>query len=208
MITQQIVLKDFSGQIIRQDNLTRMFSANDLANLFPNKNFEDWCNLSTTKKYVDCISMREGIENSEVFFRSGKKRGELRGTWVHPYLAIDLAMWLDVSFKYDIIRWIYDNLCDYGNSAGGNHRLMCDAIYEVLKPVDGFTYANETIMVQDLAGIPKGKRNMATDEQLASLSNLQKWNARLIRLGLTNIVTRRARLIEFEAMIKEEQEVK
>ncbi|OYD44334.1 hypothetical protein CHU00_17650 [Sphingobacterium cellulitidis] len=45
-----------------------------------------------------------------------QKGGEDGGsTWVHRYIAIDLAMWLDVEFKIWILRKIDELLIDYSS---------------------------------------------------------------------------------------------
>jgi hypothetical protein len=200
MKMQQIMLREFSGHLIRQNHLTKMFNANDLARLFPEKNLSHWMQNDSTKMKIAVIMERENLTEKQVLFRSGKKKGEERGTWLHPVLAVDLAMWLSPDFWYDVIKWVWDSLCEFRNNAGDNHRLMCDAIYDVLKPVDGFVYADETMMVQDLAGIKVGDRNSATEEQLKKLNSLQRWNANLLKAGILNKVTRRAKLIEFSIM--------
>ena len=196
MKTNQIMVREFAGQTIRQQHITGMFSANDMANLFPGKNLQDWKDKQTTREFILTIMGRENITEEQVIWESGKKRGDIRGTWLHPYLAIDLAMWLSPDFKYDVIKWVYDQLCESRNAAGDNHKMMCDAIHEVLHPIDGYVYADETYMVQSLAGIETGGRNGATEGQLKLLSTLQMWNSRMLRKGLHNRVTRRSKLIE------------
>ena len=38
-----------------------------------------------------------------------KTRGKYNGgTWMHPMLFIDFAMWINPSFKYDVLKFVYD----------------------------------------------------------------------------------------------------
>jgi len=202
-VSTDIIVSDIAGQMVRQNHKTKMFSATDMVALFKGKSIQQWEVLNSTEQYIQTVMKREGLQRHEVIWRPKITVGHNRGTWVHPMMAIDLAMWLSPDFKYDVIKWVWDNLCRYKDEAGDNHKLMCEAIHDVLKPTNGFVYADETMMVQDLAGVGKDQRNVATEKQLALLNNLQKWNAKLIRLGITNIVTRRARLIEFKTMMEE-----
>lgn len=197
MKTSQIMMREFAGEYIRQDHLTKMFNATDLSKLFPSKNLYDWVNKKDTELYIKTIMDRECIPFDQVIRSFNVRRGETSGTWVHPLLAIDLAMWLSVDFKYDVIRWVFDNLCKTRDEAGNNHNYMCETIREVLMPTNGWVYAEETMMVQDLANIETGHRNLSNENKLKLLADLQKWNAKLIRKGIHNKVTRRARLIEF-----------
>lgn len=200
MKTSQVMVREFAGEYIRQNHLTKMFSANDLAKLFPNKNLYDWINKQDTEIYIKKVMERENIDLDQVIKHTKVKRGEGSGTWLHPMLAIDLAMWLSVDFKYDVIRWVFDNLCVFRDQAGDNHREMGAAIKDVLNPTDGYVYADETHMVQELACVKNGSRNECKEEQLKLLNDIQKWNTKLLRMGITNRITRRSRIIEFIEM--------
>jgi hypothetical protein len=41
-------------------------------------------------------------------------RNELRGTWVHPRLAVNIAQWISPEFDVQVSKWIYE-LCITGN---------------------------------------------------------------------------------------------
>lgn len=201
MKTQQIMIRDLAGNPIRQNHKTLMFSANDMARLFPHKNFADWVNAKGTKEFCETIKIRESIEDNQVIFKSGKKRGEDSGTWVHPLLAVDLAMWLDKNFKYDVLVWVQDHLCQSRDNAGESYKKMTDAIKIAFGNDCHFkVYADECDMVQSLAGVKVGQRNTATKEQLELLAKLEKWNTKLLLSGVKNRMERKTRIIEFMEM--------
>lgn len=201
MKTQQIMKRELAGHAIRQNHKTLMFSANDMASLFQSKNLSDWVNGKATKEFISTIKLREGIEDNDVLFKSGIKRGENSGTWIHPLLAVDLAMWLSPEFKYDVLVWVQDHLCINRDTAGNTYKDMTAAIQQSFgnncHPV---VYVNECDMVQSLAGVSRGNRNSATKEQLDTLTKLERWNTALLKKGVKDRYQRKTRLIEFLEM--------
>lgn len=61
-----------------------------------------------------------------------KTRGKNGGTWMHPILFIDFAMWINPSFKYDVLKFVYDELIKFRNLAGDAYPRMCAAVYTIL----------------------------------------------------------------------------
>lgn len=107
--------------------------------------------------------------------------------WMHPYLFIDFAMWLNPAFKYEVIKFVHDNLINFRNRAGDAYKEMSAAVYSIL-PRDIFKDK-----VQDLARtlniIVYGHhetmaRNSHGEEKLAEeLMNLETDIAKMINLG-------------------------
>ena len=54
-----------------------------------------------------CHLSNNVVENTLIYT---KKRGKNGGTWMHPYLFIDFAMFLSAEFKLQCIKWLHDNL--------------------------------------------------------------------------------------------------
>lgn len=53
------------------------------------------------------MSAAESKERNSVVLQS---RGNNVGTIMHPLLFIDFAMWLNPAFKYDVLKFVYDEL--------------------------------------------------------------------------------------------------
>lgn len=51
---------------------------------------------------------------------------------MHPVLFIDFAMWINPKFKYDVIKFVYDEMIKFRNEAGDNHREMASAIQKIV----------------------------------------------------------------------------
>ena len=48
--------------------------------------------------------------------------------WMHPFLFIDFAMWINPTFKVTVIKFVYDELINYRNEAGDAYREMAITI--------------------------------------------------------------------------------
>jgi len=71
-----------------------------------NRRFYDWSRLESTKILVDVMqSQRLDMELID-----SKQGGKYPGTWIHPDLAIHLAMWISPLFASQVSRWINELL--------------------------------------------------------------------------------------------------
>ena len=133
----------------------------------------------STKEFIEQLR-KEDIEKPML---SGRGKGG--GTWMHPKLFIDFAMWVSVEFKSKVIDYVLDGLINSRNDAGDYYKEMGIAILEEYVDVKGkkpspFVYINEANMLKDVAGI-ENSRNELTEKELNLLTSLQKVNTTLIR---------------------------
>lgn len=84
-----ITFKDVNGQIYA--------NATEMAKCFPNKNLSTWINSKGTEEYIEAMC----IENNQTkdFYLDVKQGGVGHGTWIHETLCLDLARWLNTSFR-------------------------------------------------------------------------------------------------------------
>lgn len=64
--------------------------------------------IQSTKELVKVIMERESLNTQDSTYL--KTRGKNGGTWMHPILFIDFAMWINPSFKYDVLKFVYDEM--------------------------------------------------------------------------------------------------
>ena len=138
------------------------------------KEVNDYFGLSSTKEFIYTIMERAN-------------KGDNAGTWMHPLLFIDFAMWINPSFKYDVLKFVYDEMIKFRNLAGDAYPSMCKAVSSIL-PDDLFKQK-----VKDLAKslniIVYGKhesemRNKIGDEaKIRELYELELQIAQWIDLG-------------------------
>lgn len=200
MKTEQTLVRISESLSVRQLHKRQLFCANDLLAKFPGKRLGNWMDNEVTQSFIEEICKRESLTRDEVIVTF---RGRKASTWLHPMLVIDFAMWLSPEIKYIILKWAQDNLCKLRDNVGDNLRIMTDAIKDVIDPPSykaGSTYAAEIYMVQTIAGVDPGGRNLATEKELELLNRLQIANANLIRSGVVEIRKREPKLRDFAKM--------
>ena len=61
----------------------------------------------TTKEFLNALSLEVQICTSELTLTI-KGFGVQQGTWVHPYVAINLAQWASPKFAVAVSKWVFD----------------------------------------------------------------------------------------------------
>ena len=93
------------------------------------KDLDDFFNNKSTKDFIEIIKKKENAENVNSVYK--KSRGRNGGTWMHPFLFIDFSMWLNPEFKYEVIKFVYDQLLQYRIEAGNSYKDMCTQISKI-----------------------------------------------------------------------------
>lgn len=132
MTTVVKMKRDLFGMEIKQNNQNSFFSATDLFRA-GNKwralqgmdyvHIEDW---KKSKANQDFLKALEAKENRKVYI-AGSGRG--RDTWVHPFIFIDMALWISPQLKIETYRWLYDHLIEFRNQSGDSYKKMTGALY-------------------------------------------------------------------------------
>lgn len=205
MKTPQIMQRSLNGMIVRQNHKTSMFNANDLLEAYNAQNksapkrLDYYTKTKATQEYINVI--REQLAKNSNTSKSSKlefplalavdeseviktSRGRVNGgTWMHPYLFLDFAMWLSPEFKYQCMVWLHDQLIKFRDEAGDTFKEVNLALGQQRQIV----YIEEARMINGLVfdSAKGGQRNEATEEQLELLNKLQKADVKLIKQGLT-----------------------
>lgn len=128
MKTTQIMERKFRDGIIRQNHKSSWFNATDLiqvANQYrtqiglEKKLIADYLRNNSTKEFIKEILDRE---NLSLAYES--KKGKGGGTWVHPLILIDIAMWLSPDFKYEAMKWLEDRLIQNRDLSGDSYKKL------------------------------------------------------------------------------------
>jgi len=187
MKTSVIMKRQLGVNQVRQETKTQFFNANDLLEAYRSKDgstlkeIHKYISLSSTQDYMKVIMQEEGSVEKPYY----AKRGKNGGTWMHPYLFIDFAMWLSPSFKYKVVKWIYDNLIKNRIESGDTFKEVNSALFNSKPNSLPYEYSNEARMINNLVfGKPEGgQRNEASEQQLDMLKRLQVADAKLIKNG-------------------------
>ena len=99
------------------------------------RKMDNYFQSEKTKEFINTIMARENIHTPKlVYVKSRASRGDSAGTWMHPMLFIDFAMWLNPAFKYDVLRFVYDQMIAYRNEAGDAYRELSSAVAKIVAP--------------------------------------------------------------------------
>lgn len=157
--------RDLVGVPIRQDSKTGMLNANDLHNAgnllrkeraMPEKQMQSYFFLDSTKELIEELMISEGLAEDNV---KKSKRGKDGGTWVHPILFIDMAMWYSPELKIKVIKWALDSLLTRRNESGDSFKSAMEALAENYPD-----YFSKTINYAKVANAISAACSVGTDE--------------------------------------------
>jgi len=201
MKTNQIMVRNNKNFLQRTKD--GFFNANVL--------LDNWNKTSTTKKPLQLGNYK--INQSTIDFivqlkSEGIKtpiisgRGKSGGTWLHPKLFIDFAMWVSVEFKSIVIDYVLDGLIKSRHDAGDYYNEMCAVIldthvnYYGTKP-QPLIYSYEANRIKKMLNLENKERNLMTEKELNSITQMQKLNALLLKKNVGKVT--RVKQLELQA---------
>lgn len=135
MKTNQIMIRPMGQFKVEQRTKDAYFNATELLRQWnvttgSIKELKDYMSNKSTKELIATIVERENLNKDNSPYLSS--RGKNGGTWMHPVLFIDYAMWLNASFKYDVIKFVYDQMIEYRNECGEAYKELGQAVGKVV----------------------------------------------------------------------------
>lgn len=136
MKTNQEMVRPMGKFNVIQRTKDGMFNATDLlkqwnSQAVSERKLDNFFASSKTKEFVNTIIERENLNTPKMVYL--KKRGKNNGgTWMHPMLFIDFAMWINPEFKYDVIKFVYDEMIRYRNEAGDAYKELSSAVKKIV----------------------------------------------------------------------------
>lgn len=186
-----VVKREFLGMDIGQMHDNKFFCLTDFANavkihyaqkgLAFNKNLADFMKRPDTLELIEAIQDNENI--IQVYIT---KRGKNGGTYAHPLLLIEFAIYCDKNFKYRALNWIKDKLCEYRDDSGESYKTLSGVIQKAL---DNPNNKRLAIAISIIAKTIKDKLkvvdwNNATQEQLETRDKIHRDLSLLIEAGI------------------------
>lgn len=168
--------------VIRQRSDSGMLNAGDLhkvANIarksrgMAEKQMASYFALQSTAELITELQLGSNLEMGEI---KATKRGKDGGTWLHPILFMDMAMWYSPELKVKIIGWVVDNLVWARNESGDSYRAMCDALHDHYPDQmhDSIVYARIATRIASACGVQVGRWESASAEQLERRDRIHK----------------------------------
>lgn len=141
MNTNQIMKRPLAKFAVEQRTKDGMFNATALLKQWneqenvPQRKLDNYFASSKTVEFIETIMKRENLDTPKmVYVKSRASRGNGAGTWMHPLLFIDFAMWINPSFKYDVLKFVYDRMLVYRNEAGDAYKQLSSAMNKISTP--------------------------------------------------------------------------
>ena len=73
-----------------------------------NKEFKAWNRTEKTQSFLKALSRSVNINTDLLIQSITGGKNEDRKTWVHPYVAINIAQWISPQFDVKVSSWIYE----------------------------------------------------------------------------------------------------
>ena len=123
---------------VEQRTKDGMFNATDLLKQWntssgQQKDISHYFENSSTEEFVNAlISEEKFTSRNSVYVKSKARMDRGGGTWMHPIMFIDFAMWLNPAFKVKVIKFVYDQMLKYRNDAGDAYKELSSAINTIV----------------------------------------------------------------------------
>ncbi len=112
-------------------NLTDLLNSWNKAN-DSKKELKDYLGNKATQEFIKALSEEENLNGEKSPYLAS--RGKNGGTWGHPLLFIDFAMWLSPTFKVKVLKFVSDQMLTYRNEAGEAYKALSSAMSKICTP--------------------------------------------------------------------------
>lgn len=190
MVTNQIMTRKMGNYEIFQRTKDGFFNATLLLNKWNEstgmqKQISHYMENASTAELTRTIMEEENLkERNSVFISSKGKNG---GTWMHPILFIDFAMWLNPSFRYHVLKFVYDQMIKFRNDSGDAYRELSSAVATIVRkedmPVRMAKIAEAINYVTFAEHYPNIRNAHGSEQEMQELFLLEKKLADLINDG-------------------------
>jgi len=177
------MIREFNGSNIRQNHKTDMFNAKDLIDAGnklgkkmgrAEKLLKNYFATEGYKEFEKAL-IWDGVSEEDI---KQSKTGKNGGTWVHPLLFVDIAMWISPEFKVKALRWIADELTKNRDASGESFKQMnvnLNLHYgDAFNDVTVYKKISNHIAACCGVGTKKNRWQDATEEQLRKRDDIQK----------------------------------
>lgn len=130
--------RPLAGFVVEQRTKDAFFNATSLLKQWneqtgvTQRHLDKYFASSKTVEFIQTIMKRENLNTPKMVYLKSRERNG--GTYMHPILFIDFCMWINSSFKYDVLRFVYDKMLTYRNEAGDAYRELASAMNRICTP--------------------------------------------------------------------------
>lgn len=150
------------------------------------KEMKHYFDNASTQEFINALVSEENLNgrNSAYLTSRGKYSG---GTWMHPLMFIDFAMWLNPAFKVKVLKFVYDQMLKYRNEAGEAYKDLGCVINSIVPstfmPAAMSKIAEGVNYVAFNAHYPGIRNDRGTEQEQRDLHNIESKVVELVRDG-------------------------
>ena len=131
------------------------------------------------EELIESIKSHEGIDKIKM-----TSRGRNGATWVHPVIAVDMALWLTPSLKYEVYSWLSDNLLTNRISSADSFKEMNKALDKRFEIKGKYTYyVNAANAIRNAVGVIDWEH--ASEDELKLRDKIQDRVVAACEMGTT-----------------------
>ena len=141
---------------------------------------EEFGDFAQPRKWV--LAETQGFKSIKYIKGKNTAHGRSKDqVWMHPYMFIKFAMWINPKFELQVIKFVYDELIKNRHLAGDNYNVLTAA----LATMPDIDYKKVATAIQWIVFNRTGKnlRQQATQEQLSEISDIESKLAYAINMG-------------------------
>lgn len=127
------------------------------------KEIKDYLENKNTQEFITALIKEENLDMGNYPYVKSKARADRGGgTWMHPLLFIDFAMWINPTFKVKVLRFVYDQMIKYRNDAGDAYKELGSAVSSIV---------DKAFMPVAMSNISKGINYVVFGDHYALIRN-------------------------------------
>lgn len=134
MKTNNVMVRPMGDFVVQQRTKDGMFNATALiaqwnASSGEKKEVTKFFENDGAQQFIKALMEEENLHTQNSAYVKSKARADRGGgTWMHPYLFVKFAMWLNPRFEVKVIKFVYDEMIKYRNEAGDAYKYLSAAV--------------------------------------------------------------------------------
>jgi hypothetical protein len=158
------------------------------------RRLDDFLDYKSTKEFIEEIKkthVRDLAKGDNQIVTRQKGKMTVNGrtadkVWMHPFLFIDFAMWINPTFKVTVIKFVYDELIKHRNDAGDAYIEMSNAISKIVTKKEVLTSIQKIAQAVNYIAFNEHEtaiRNRKGENEMKELVEIEKQVTTLINDG-------------------------
>lgn len=207
MKTNQVIKRPLGNFFVLQRSKDGMFNATALLQQWntamqiinvTKKELKEYFVNKNTQEFIKALEEDENLHKGKspyveqegkkpVYIKSRARADRGGGTWMHPLLFVDFAMWLNPRFKVKVLRFVADQMLAYRDDAGEKYKEIAPYIQSMVGKGNVSDAMSKLSVAFNTIVFGKHKKEMhnqhGTEKLQKELSELESQVLNLLKFG-------------------------